>query len=87
MFIGCSTIHFTRNQNKNSGYEYTKWHHIVALGLLELSNPVDLKKMCSEEGGWSSVKVDTGFAQGFVGGYSGVLYSPERVEIACLKTN
>ena len=89
MILGCSTIHFSANKNKihSYDYDYSQWHHIGILDLMEFSKPVNLKSICQEEGRWSSVKVETGFVQGLISNipYVGTFYSPEKVEIACSK--
>ena len=64
---GCYTIHFIKDNNYPTGeYTYTFWHHIGLLGLLEFSQPVDLKSICGNVNQWKSVRVQTGFLQGLV---------------------
>lgn len=63
---GCYTIHFTKKNYHFAGYNYSKWHHIGLLGLLEFSDPVNLKATCGEEDNWQAVRVQTGFLQGLI---------------------
>ena len=94
----CYTIHFSKtSQSPPQEYQFTSWHHIGLAGLFEFSDPVNLKEICSENGDWSSVRVQTGFVQGLVKGLSiptgskvapfiniGGFYSPEQVSTQCV---
>jgi len=64
----CHTMHFSKGSGIISDeYEYTKWHHIGLLGLMEFSKPVNLKQICSQsDGKWSAVRTQTGVLQGLV---------------------
>ncbi len=64
---GCYTIHFVKDSNQTPwNYNYTSWHHIGLLGLVEFSDPVNLVSTCGGPNKWESVKVQTGFLQGLV---------------------
>ena len=110
----CYTINFKRDSSSTDEfYQFSQWHHIGLLGLVEFSAPVNLKEICSEDS-WESVRVRTGFLQGLISKlqgvassyvipsgkgiqisgetnvpmpgvifFSGVLYSPEEVSVAC----
>ena len=81
----CYTIHFSKtSQSPPQEYQFTSWHHIGLSGLFEFSDPVNLKEICSEQGDWSSVRVQTGFVQLLVTGLTNNLYSPKKVSIQCV---
>ena len=62
----CHTMHFTKHgQSPPAIYTHSKWHHIGLLGLVEFSDPVDLKSICKNRD-WRAVRVQTGFLQGLV---------------------
>ena len=63
---GCWTMHFTKKNYQPTGYSYSQWHHIGLLGLMEFSDPVNLKSTCGGEDNWQAVRVQTGFLQGLV---------------------
>jgi hypothetical protein len=58
-----------------------KWHHGVAWGMAELSGPYDLEKVCPS--GWSEIKTETSFANGFVHAVTSGVYSPQTVTVRC----
>lgn len=63
-FSSCYTIHFTKSSSIPLDYQFSKWHHITLSGLMEVSDPVNLKTICPN--GWNAVRVRTGFLQGLV---------------------
>ena len=59
----CHTVHFTKKPAVfPKSYSQSKWHHIGFLGLIELSQPVNLKEFCPRKS-WKAVRVQTGFLQ------------------------
>ena len=62
---GCYTMHFVKDRQP-VGYTSTQWHHIGILGLVEFSDPVNLRSVCNGEDRWQAVRVQTGFLQGLV---------------------
>jgi hypothetical protein len=58
-----------------------KWHHGMAWGIAELSGPYDLEKVCPN--GWSEIKTETSFANGFVQAVTNGIYSPQTVSVRC----
>ncbi len=81
---GCSTIHFDNARTRNQPLGYYEWHHDAVLGLVELSDPVDLNARCDGKD-WTSVKIELTFVQGLVTMATWHLYNPWNVEIACSK--
>lgn len=85
----CYTIHFRRAGWSGEDYQFSQWHHIGFMGLMEFSPPVNLKAVCSESS-WGAVRVQTGLLQGLVKTLSIPItiinfYSPEEVSISCKK--
>ena len=62
---GCYTMHFVKD-HQPVRYTSTQWHHIGILGLVEFSDPVNLRSVCNGEDRWQAVRVQTGFLQGLV---------------------
>ena len=58
-----------------------KWHHGVAWGIAELSGPYDLQSICPN--GWSEIKTETSFVNGFVDAVTRGIYSPQTVTVRC----
>ena len=82
---GCSTITFVKSDKTSSRVLKTdQWHHIGIAGLVEFSEPVDLKKQCRRRN-WQSITVEKGFLAGLIGGFTSNLYTPWNVEISCKK--
>ena len=80
----CWTIHFSRKNTAPFEYQFSQWHHIGVAGLVEFSEPVPVKGICSKSGGeWDAVSTRTGFIQYLVRGLTYGLYSPEEVRIKC----
>jgi hypothetical protein len=57
-----------------------KWHHGAVFGLVEISGPYDLSKVCPN--GWSEITTKTSFLNGFVNAFVG-LYNPQTVTVRC----
>jgi Bor protein len=58
-----------------------KWHHSAVWGMAELSGPYNLEQVCP--GGWSEIKTETSFANGFVQAVTYGIYSPQTVTVRC----
>jgi hypothetical protein len=59
-----------------------EWHHIGVFGLVEFSEPVDLKRYCSSRG-WSAVETETSFLSGLVTVLIPHLYTPREANVVC----
>jgi hypothetical protein len=59
-----------------------EWHHIGAIGLVEFSEPVDLKRYCSTKG-WSAVETENSFLSGLVSAVTYGLYTPREANVVC----
>lgn len=84
---GCTTIHFDNGNVDNGGSEVIneQWHHIMALDLYELSDPVSLEQSCKENS-WSSVKTELTFLNGlasFGGNLLAPIWYPKTVTVHC----
>lgn len=83
----CATIYFDNGSyasRPRPGEEDTVWHHTVALGLLEYSEPIDLRRACPGSD-WGYIKTSKQWPQVVltVLGAGGIIYSPWEVEYIC----
>jgi hypothetical protein len=58
-----------------------KWHSGVVYGIAELSGPYDLQKICPQ--GWSEIKTETSFLNGFVDAVTWSVYNPQSITVRC----
>jgi hypothetical protein len=58
-----------------------KWHHGFIFGMVEVSGPYDLQRICPQ--GWSQVHTETTFLNGLVQAFTGIIYNPQSVTIRC----
>lgn len=58
-----------------------KWHSGVVYGIAELSGPHDLEKICPQ--GWSEIKTETSFLNGFVDAVTWGVYNPQNITVRC----
>ena len=102
LLSACHTVHFTKKPSVfPKSYPQSNWHHIGFLGFMELSKPVNLKRLCPRKS-WRAFRVQTGFFQivarilgplfGDLRGEGpvayipiGLIYSPEEVSVICQK--
>jgi hypothetical protein len=81
---GCHKIYYHRAApmaaNKNSA-TVNEWHHDGVFGLVEFSDPTDLKTYCS--GSWKSVETENSFLTGLVSGVTYGLYTPRMANVMC----
>lgn len=84
---GCTTIHFDKDTPTNAtATETQNWHHNVVLGLIEISDPVDLEEECKDKE-WTSVQTELSFVDGFVSAvvnsFAPIWY-PKTVTTSCI---
>ena len=80
---GCYKLTFhSSDQLRISEATYGNWHHGGILGLVEFSDPVDLKKQC-EGKKWQEVRTKRGFLQGLSSFFTYNLYTPWDVSYEC----
>jgi hypothetical protein len=58
-----------------------KWHHGFILGLVEVSGPYDLSRVCPR--GWAEIHTELSFVTGLVRVLALDIYSPQSVTIRC----
>ena len=58
-----------------------KWHSGVVVGIAELSGPHNLEEICPN--GWSEIKTETSFLNGFVDAVTYGIYNPQTVTVRC----
>jgi Bor protein len=83
LLSGCYTT--TLSSGKPPGpanIEYDeKWHHGAVWGIAELSGPYNMEQVCPH--GWSEIRTETSFANGFVQAVTYGVYSPQTVTVRC----
>jgi hypothetical protein len=88
MVSGCTTIHLDNGEIVSADRVAEKWHHNAVLGgVVEVSDPVNLKSECGN-GEWTSVKTEltfiNGFASGLVNAFIPIFtWHPKTVEVSC----
>ena len=60
-----------------------KWHSGVVMGIAELSGPHDLEQICPH--GWSEIKTETSFLNGFVDFATSGIYNPQNITVRCAR--
>ena len=58
-----------------------KWHSGLIYGIVELSGPYDLSKICPN--GWAEIKTETSFLNGLVQSVTNGWYNPQSVTVRC----
>jgi hypothetical protein len=58
-----------------------KWHSGLIFGLVELSGPYDLSRICPN--GWAEIKTETSFVNGLVQWITFNIYNPQTVSVRC----
>lgn len=81
---GCYKITFKNGSKQQAPlvYIHEKWHHDGVLGLVEFSDPVNLKMYCDNKS-WSAVQTHMTFVQGLVSGITYGLYNPWNAAFSC----
>jgi len=80
---GCFHTHISsgRTASYTPQANDARLHHGFILGLVEVSDPVDLHEACPD--GWASVHTHTSFLNGLVNGITGGIYTPQTVTVEC----
>jgi hypothetical protein len=58
-----------------------KWHSGLIVGIVELSGPYDLSKVCPN--GWAEINTETSFLNGLVQILTWNIYNPQTVTVRC----
>jgi hypothetical protein len=58
-----------------------KWHSGFIYGIVELSGPYDLSRVCPN--GWAEIKTETSFLNGLVQFITWGIYNPQSVTVRC----
>jgi hypothetical protein len=84
---GCHKIYYHNGgpliSNKSAAL-VNEWHHDGVIGLVEFSEPVNLKGYCSSAG-WSTVETENSFLTGLVSAITYALYTPREANVVCSK--
>ncbi len=82
---GCHKIYYHNGgplvANKNAA-TVNEWHHDGVFGLVEFSEPVDLKRYCSNKG-WSTIETENSFLSGLVSVMTWSIYTPREANVVC----
>ena len=62
-----------------------RWHSGFLGGTQEARGPYDVGELCPH--GWSEIKTETSFANGFVELVSAHVYNPQTITVTCAKSN
>ena len=79
--LGCYKTTYTRGPADPLTKENPKFHHIAALGFVEMSKPIAIHELCPE--GVSRVDVRGNFLTGLIGTVAHGLYSPRMTFVQC----
>jgi len=81
---GCHKIYYHNAGQiaavKNAA-QYNDWHHIGVLGLVEFSEPINIKAKC--EKGWNAIETENSFLSGLVSAVTYSLYTPREANLVC----
>lgn len=58
--IACSTVNFVQIEQEGKQVERSKWHHIVLNGMVEVSPPLDVRKVCGDKA-WNRITTEFTF--------------------------
>jgi hypothetical protein len=58
-----------------------EWHHVIAFGLAEISDPVNVSQVCP--GGFQSAASEETFVNGLVHLLTASIYTPQTVSVTC----
>lgn len=78
----CSTIQFSQTDTYSEEVTSASWHHGGIFGLVEFSDPVNLKQACDGKE-LKTFTTEQTFLQGLVSGVTYSLYTPRNVAVAC----
>ncbi len=78
----CSTIQFSENDTYTEQANSEKWHHDGIFGLVEFSDPVNLKGMCGDKK-METFTSEKSFLQGLIAGITYSLYTPMQAAVTC----
>lgn len=85
LLSGCTTIHFDNGEQKPTSQKSELWHHNVALGLFEVSQPIDLAQQCYQTE-WVSIKTERTVVNALASGvvnYALPIWYPKTATITC----
>ena len=86
LLSGCTTKTFQNGADSNRQFSTERWHHNVALALVEVSDPVSLERECYNKE-WDNVQTQLTFVNGLaswaVNTFTLPLWYPKTVSVAC----
>jgi len=79
--LGCYKTTFTRGPADPLTKENPRFHHIAAIGLVEISKPISIQTLCPD--GVNRVDVRGNFLTGLIGVVAYNLYTPQMTFVQC----
>ncbi|MDB5049780.1 MAG: hypothetical protein JWO30_2851 [Fibrobacteres bacterium] len=79
---GCSKIYFHNGTAPAAPVPPPEFHHVGILGLVEFSQPENLKTICNDKD-WSVVLTEKSFITGLVSAVTQQLYTPWAFSAGC----
>ena len=80
---GCFHVNYVTDKPAAPSPEYDDWHHDLIFGLAELSDPVDVPKICPK--GYARIESEMSFVNGLVQVITFNIYNPQTVTVTCVK--
>jgi len=83
-FSACSTMTFVNGPKLDETVVREQWHHLMFMGLIELSEPMDVEYNCGNQQ-WDSITIERTFLNGIANSliwYINV-YSPWSITYEC----
>lgn len=81
----CFHVNYVTSKPAAPSPEYDSWHHDLIYGLAEISDPVDVPKICPN--GHARIESQTSFVNGLVEFLTLGIYNPQTVTITCVKSS
>ena len=85
LLTGCHKIYYHKTPSmvaNKSAATVNEWHHIGVVGLVEFSEPTNLKRYCADTT-WNSVETENSFLTGLVSAVTYGLYTPRMANVMC----
>ncbi|HTP51039.1 MAG TPA: hypothetical protein VMK42_10100 [Anaeromyxobacteraceae bacterium] len=79
---GCFHVNYVTTKPQAPAPAYDGWHSDVVWGLVEVSDPVDVPKLCPN--GFARIESQLTFVQGLVQYLTIGLYNPQNVTVTCV---
>jgi Bor protein len=82
LLSGCTTISFENGSTSGKRFKTEKLHHNVVLGLVEVSDPVNLERECANQD-WEEVQTQYSVFTWLAGRITYSMWDPKTVSLSC----